>query len=98
MGIEQGTPVVDSSFELPLNIDLPDLRLPRAFRVWTDFKLKYEPQVAVIGSLSVNQVVTLGDELSISIGQAIGIQIAPGQARGIDKKKMVALSESVSVV
>lgn len=42
MGIEQGTPVAGFTIDLPHNIDLPDLRLPRAFRAWTDFKTKHD--------------------------------------------------------
>ncbi len=97
MGIEQGTPVVGSSIESPRNIDLFDPRLPRAFKVWTDFKTRYKPQVLAIATLPLEQVIALGDELSISVGKAIGIDIiTTDQPRGINKEKMVTLSESVS--
>lgn len=56
MGIEQEAPVAGSIIDLPPNIDLPDLRLPRAFRVWTDFRLIHFQQVASIGSLQPRAV------------------------------------------
>lgn len=96
MGIEQDKPVADSSIELPHNIDLPDLRLPRAFTAWTNFKTNHQPQITAIGILPLEQVIALGDELSISVSQAIGMESVTDQPRGIDKEKILVLSKYFS--
>lgn len=96
MGLEQGTTVPSSGIDLLPPIDLPDLRLPRAFKAWTKFQTRYQPEIAVIKTLSPNERVALGDELSISISQAIGMEVATNQLRGLDQEKVRRLSESVS--
>lgn len=95
MGIEQGTPVVNSSADLPLHKDLIDLRLPRAFRAWTDFQIKHIQQIAGIGTLKLEEIVSLGDELSASISQAIGINAIEPTSH-ISRDKIIRLASSIS--
>lgn len=94
MGIEQGKPVVGSSIDLPSNIDLPDLRLPRAFKAWATFRQNHA-QIAGLGALPVEEVVALGDKLATSISRAIGIE-SLGEFRGISKSKIGKVTEFVS--
>lgn len=72
MGVEQGTPVVDSSIDLPPYKDLIDLRIPRAFRVWTAFKERHEAEIEDIKTLTPERVAVLCDELATSVGRVIG--------------------------
>lgn len=92
MGIEQGAPVAGLVIDLPPNIDLPDLRLPRAFRVWTDFRLIHSQQVASIGSLQPRAVVRLLGGLSDSIGQEIGV----GAGSEVSEDKIIQLTNIIS--
>ncbi len=96
MGIEQDKPVAGSIIDLPNNLDLlNDLRLPRAFSVWTEFKLKHEPKIAAIGILPLDQIIALGDELSASIGQTIDLEDTTNP-RHISEEKMGLLAGAVS--
>lgn len=92
MGIEQGTPVVGSSPDLPSNIDIPDLRLPRAFRVWADFSITHSQQIASMGSLQPREVVRLLGGLSDSIGQEIGV----GAGSEVSEDKIIQLTNIIS--
>lgn len=51
MGVEQDTKVSGSKIDLLPDTDLPDLRLPRAFRVWTDFQIKHTHKAQEIISM-----------------------------------------------
>lgn len=95
MGVEQVTPEVVFSTDVPPNIDLPDLRLPRAFRVWKDFSLRHESQIAVLGTQPLERVVFLGNELSSSVSQALGVAAAT-HPRQISEEKMRLLLGAVS--
>lgn len=97
MGIEQDTIVSSGSKidSLPL-IDLPDLRLTRAFKAWTEFKIDHQPQITAIGSLAVEEIITLGDELARSMGAAIGFDGTSDQAGRIDQKKIKTLTDAVA--
>lgn len=95
MGIEQGTPVAGSSIDLLHNIDLPDLRLPKAFKAWIEFQIKHTQQIAGIGTLKLEEIVSLGDELSTSISQAIGIN-AVDPTSHISQDKIIRLASSIS--
>lgn len=59
-----------------------DLRLPRAFKAWTDFKTDHLQQIGRIGTLPLVEVVSLADTLSISTH--------------IDKEKVAQLKEFIS--
>lgn len=54
MEIEQDTPVLSSSIDYNLlsDIDLPDLRLHRAFKVWDEFKTIHQQQITETAILS----------------------------------------------
>ena len=93
MGIEQATPVVGSIAELSSIIDLPDLRLPRVFRAWTDFINSHHQQIATLGSLSVGVVVGLAGELSNSISQVLGIGVGD---ETVSEQKVAQLADAVS--
>jgi hypothetical protein len=71
MGIEQS--VVSTGFDLLHNLDLPDPRLPRAFKAWIHFKATHAPQISTINSLPLNDMLILTRELSTSIAHAIGL-------------------------
>lgn len=98
MGVEQGTPVLSSSIDYDLlsDVDLPDLRLPRALKVWTDFRGKYNQKIENIGVLQPEEIAFLAGELSTSIGQAIGIELENSQIKGISKERVAQLTNVVS--
>lgn len=96
MGIEQGTPVAGSIIDLPHNLDLlDDLRLPRVFKAWMDFKTQHQEQISAIGTLQLGEVVSLAKQLSTSISQAIGIEANTNQ-EVISKAKMAQLVGAIS--
>lgn len=96
MGIEQGTSVLDSSVKLPLNTDLIDPRLPRAFKSWTTFRTDYDQQITRIGALSLEEVASLADTLSSSISQAISIENGDDPTICISKEKVTKLNNFIS--
>lgn len=95
MGPEQVKLVAGFSIDLPHNIDLPDLRLPRAFKVWTDFKHDHQQQIKAIGTLQFEEVASLANELSVLMGQAVGIETKTNSG-SLNKDKISRLTESIS--
>lgn len=78
MGIGQGTPVADSSIELPSNnIDLPDLRLPRALKAWNGFRNLHFQQITSIGTLQPGEIALLAQSLSGTVNESINAGIVP---------------------
>lgn len=76
MGIGQGTPVADSSIELPSNnIDLPDLRLPRALKAWKDFRNLHFQQITSIVTLQPEEITLLAKSLSGTVNESINAGI-----------------------
>ncbi len=96
MGIEQGTAVSGSIFELPPIADLTDPRLPRAFKGWNQFRLNHAQQIEEIGSIQPMEVVSLARELSSTISKAIGVGAEKDGFSAISEEKMLQLTNIVS--
>lgn len=96
MGIEQGTLAPGSTIELPPDLDLPDLRLPRAFQTWTNFRTTHYQQISRIGALPAEEDVALAGELSDEVSQAIGVDRANSSLDMLDRNKFTQLVDFVS--
>ncbi len=95
MGIEQVTLALDSSICLPQYKDFSDLRLPRAFRTWTDFKANHPLEIAGIGTLPPYRIMILAYELSNLISKAINIDVEGNNTDYVEKAKLVQLRDIV---
>lgn len=97
MEIEQGTPVADFRVEPLLNTDLPDPRLPRAFRAWNEFKRIHQPLVAGIGNLQPQELAFMASDLSSLVRQAISIEVEEYASYGsASEEKIAQLNEVIS--
>lgn len=93
---EQGTVVSSSKFESFASSDLLDLRLPRAFKAWADFRVKYNNQIESIGLLPSAEVATLAGILSNEVIGAIGINPETEGRRRISTERVTQLTNAIS--
>lgn len=95
MGKEQGTFVSGSIIDLPPVAGLTDPRLPRAFRGWTQFCQDHSQQIGRIGMMHPSEVISLAEELAITVGKTVGID-AEGYRLNLGEQKIVKLTDIIS--
>ncbi|MBI2597464.1 hypothetical protein HYW41_04870 [Candidatus Daviesbacteria bacterium] len=91
MGTERGTPVLNSDIYLS-SLDLPDLRLPRVFQAWTDFRIAHQQRFTALETLAPAELTWLTVELSRSMSRTLGTEVVSS----VSNQKVAQLVDAVS--
>lgn len=94
MGFEHVASSVYIDTSLLPNTDLTDPRIPRAFNSWLRFKQANSGQILNISQLTTDQVSDMGQALSGSIEEAVGLaRVGTGKGIALSRRNLGAVLE-----